>query len=190
MGGTYTIENKILWVPRLHQLRITASEDTVVEKPTPLQPQSPQGTHVQAVLLKEASNHDILVAPQGVVDEIFPTLGSKHPGGHVPATHRKAPAREHSQESGRQAGAHTYTHKHGVHGSLGVISPVYAGGLVIWTIVALVQHQGIELTLPSRGVVQQSHILLDHHQLPVMSPSVYTCGAHTHTHKKNTHRHT
>lgn len=52
-------------------------------------------------------------------------------------------------------------------GPLGVVGPVDAGGLVVRAIVALVQHEGVELALPSRSVVHQSHILLRHYKLPV-----------------------
>lgn len=65
----------------------------------------PLATHVQAVLLEKAAHHYVLMAPKGVVDEVLPALGSKHPGGHVPAAHRKAPAVDQSQDS-----VHTCTH--------------------------------------------------------------------------------
>lgn len=52
-------------------------------------------------------------------------------------------------------------------GPLGVVSPVDAGGLVVRAIVALVQHEGVELTLPSRSMVHQSHVLLGHYKFPV-----------------------
>lgn len=50
--------------------------------------------------------------------------------------------------------------------SLGVVGPVYAGGLIIRAVVALVQYEGVKLALLSRSVVHQSHVLLCNNKLP------------------------
>lgn len=49
----------------------------------------------------------------------------------------------------------------------GVVSPVDAGGLIIRAVVALVQHEGVELAPLPRGVVHQSHVPLGDYKLPV-----------------------
>ena len=50
--------------------------------------------------------------------------------------------------------------------SLGVVRPVDAGGFIVGTVVALVQHKGVKLALLSRSVVHQSDVLLRDNKLP------------------------
>lgn len=50
--------------------------------------------------------------------------------------------------------------------SLGVVRPVDAGGFIVGTVVTLVQHKGIKLTLLSRSVVHQSYVFLCDNKLP------------------------
>lgn len=50
--------------------------------------------------------------------------------------------------------------------SLGVVRPVDAGGFIVGTVVALVQHEGVKLALLPRSMVHQSDVLLRDNKLP------------------------